>query len=227
MIIPVLMTATPTPAPAADVDRQLADVQAEIKTLEDRVDVLQTQRASGRQECARLVARCNGIHGELQPLLESEGKLIKWNNVARYAGLGSGGALGLGPGLMSFSPIAGMAVFGATVVVIAAAFIGTEYTRKKLREIRPEINGMVQSWKWSESQLRREEADVSRLSGDILRLEPSLKSAKGREEVLLVARGVTRPPEAGARVKDEEDSVVIGQLRVPKRAKGAEDFKVR
>jgi len=86
---------------------------------------------------------------------------------------------------------------------------------------------MVQSWKWSESQLRREEADVSRLSGDILRIETPLKSAKGREEVLLVARGVNRPPQAGERVKDEDDAVVIGQLRVPKRAKGAEDFKVR
>ncbi|MBM3461440.1 MAG: hypothetical protein FJX76_05015 [Armatimonadetes bacterium] len=220
----VLSAVTPTPPPA-DVDRQLAQVQAEIKGFEDRVELLETHRKAGQRECARHTERCNEIYHKMQPLYTEEARLIKLNDISRYSGLASGGMLGLGPGLLTFAPVVALCVTGATLTVLGAAFLGTEYTRRKLREMRPEINSLSQDWKYYEQQLRREERDVASDSAQIRSLEPQIKAARGREEVLLVARGINSLPTPDASVKTEDDAVVIGQLRVPRRSPKADQVK--
>lgn len=204
-------------APSADIDRQLSDVQSRIRDMEARRLQTDRQHHASLHESDTLVRRCNELYDEVQPLNLKEAHLIKANRIACRAGLAGSCMLGLGPGLMSMAPMLSLGITLVDIGLLAGAFFTVEYSKRKLREISPQADSLNRQWIHTHDRLEAVQRDARDRSRELRAWDERLRTERSKEQVLLVAHGVSLPAPPPRTIQEEDEAIVIGNVRVPRR----------
>lgn len=206
----------------ATMTARLGDVQKKIQSLEGQLQTLESQHDCYLRDASDLTSRMNTIYDRVQPLSKKEDVAIKAAKISRYTGIGAGVLMTVGPMLaVQGARALGGAIFLVDVAILGASVLATEWSKRTRRDLTPQIEYLVDQWKSDKNQLDRLQAYHSGDTSRIGSLESQIKAERGNEQVLAMALSVNvtaDPPRPEQSVRQEDEAIIIGNLRIPRRA---------
>ena len=220
--VPLPVTPAPEPGDKATMTAQLDETRQNIRTLAGQLDTLEHQHDAYLGNASRLTNEMNSIYERVQPLSKKDDLACAAARYSRYTGLTAGVLMAVGPmvALHTANRLLGGGIFLVDVAVLGASVLATEWSRRTRREIGPQIDSLVDSWKWDKNQLDRLQAEHSGDASRMTSLQSKLDAEHGKEMVLATALSVnatSEPPRPQATIRQEDEALIIGGLRIPKR----------
>lgn len=186
-----------------EVEVRLRDLRVELDRAVDRRDVWKRNEA-------HWVTTCNDIADRLQPLAARQASLLSTNRNAVTAGMIGTGLLGVGLGLVSFSPLIGLAFTLVDAAVIGISARVLERTKTQLRTVTPEANRLYREWEQGRDSIELSRTEQGKVQQQVDQIQGQILGCE-------MAKALNAAQKAQPAVKHEEHCVVIGGLKVPKR----------
>lgn len=213
-----MIVATPQPD-VESMRARLNEAQGTIATLKHRIEQAEKRREHDAAEARDWFERCNQTYDVVSPLAKFHDKWLHIGDKCRTIGkiatfalpVAMMASVGLGhPPLATVALLGDLAVIGATLFAVRKSQAVTE------RE-GPKVDRLVDEWKYLKERMDRANASAEATKREIGRLESDLRKEQGDVQVIEMALAMPVTPVTTATVVKEDDAIVIGSLRIPRR----------
>jgi hypothetical protein len=228
---PAKLPATPPAAPIA----RTVDVDAELHKVQDLIGREKSKLDSARQQLQRNddaywehFARTDRLAADINLDINAENRLVNLNNKMIKVGIGGGAMFAVGPAiLVNFSMSAGLGLTLVNCAALAAAYFTIKHCGSKLAELQPSIRSRYQQWQRMQSEVAQLKGTLESSKLNATDSESRLKDLHRQEDVLLLARGLTRTPAREETIETTADTLKIGNLTVPRRSVAAQAYEAK
>lgn len=196
---------------------RLAQVKDTLDALRQRVNQAEARHERDASEARDYYERCNALYDIASPMAKTHDHWLHIGQVARRVGLAASFAVPVVTALSIGAHIVGPVAFLADVAVIGACMLGVQRSRRVTNDLGPKVDALVDQWKLNQERMERARASAEGARGEVVRLEGEYHKAEGERQVIEMALALPATPVSSGTVVRDDDSVRIGNLRVPRR----------